>query len=82
MFGCVAEWELHVGQSEGSGEEDQAEEPEQTGTNIHLPEEILSTALPVRTTPTLPVLSLALALALSKETLSLLEILYFLLQYL
>lgn len=38
-----------MGQSEGSGEEDQAEKPEQTGTDIHLPEEILSTALLVRT---------------------------------
>lgn len=68
MFGCVAEWELHMGQSEGSGEEDQAEKPEQTGTDIYLPEEILSTALLVRT---------------SQETLkSILKILYFLLQYL
>lgn len=35
-----------MGKSEGSGEEDQTEEPEPAGTVFMLPEEILSTALP------------------------------------
>lgn len=36
-----------MGKSEGTGEEDQTEEPEPVGTVFRLPEEILSTALPV-----------------------------------
>lgn len=39
-----------MGQSEGAGEENQAEKPKQTGTVLWLPQEILSTAIPVSQT--------------------------------
>ena len=37
-----------MGQSEGAGEEDQTEEPKQAGPDVQLSQEVLSSALPVR----------------------------------
>lgn len=37
-----------MGQSQRPGEENEVEEPEQTGTDVHLAEDVLSTTLHVR----------------------------------
>lgn len=48
---CPVQREQHVGASARPGEEEQVEEPEQTGSDLPFAQDVVSTALHVSTSP-------------------------------